>query len=128
MPLEELGKSYYRHLSDTREALSSAFSKISSEDKNAEIRKIVDEASALALDLGTQRCRWQLFLPGRKDIVSTKGFDPYEDLNKANTPMDYGEVQLAVKHGLRKTGDGRGGSFGTIANVRSAGVYVTARR
>jgi len=122
---EEIKKSYKSNVSRVSGALQEALSRVSSHDKRAAISDIVDKACSLALDIGIQRCRLQLFSPRPNDTVSRRYPDTYEDVNEDNdTGMTEGTVKLVVWPGLRKTGDGRGGCLERSIDLSPAGVYL----
>jgi hypothetical protein len=124
-PLAELRNSYETHKAKTRAAISEDFSRVFPEDKETEIWKIVDKSFSLALEFGIQRCRLQFFAPVPGEFISTQDAGTYVDLNKGNEEgLNQREVQLAIRPGVRRIGDGRGGSFATVANVIPAGVYL----
>lgn len=124
-PAGKLRDSYETHMAKTRAAISEAFSRVFSDYKETEIWKIVDKAFLLAFDFGIQRCRLQFFAPSPGELISTRDPKTHVDLNKGNEEgLSQGEVQLAIRPGVRRIGDGRGGSFATVTNISSAGVYL----
>jgi hypothetical protein len=116
-------------LREVRGAIAIALAKVSSEDKTNEIWKIVDKSCSLALDFGIQRFRIQLSAPRENKTISL-GSAPgtIVDLNKSNNSASGGVVLLVVKPGLRKLGDGRGGSWGTVTTLLPSEVYLEKPR
>jgi hypothetical protein len=93
-------------------SLSEALSQISFQDRQADIRTIVDKACSLALDFGMQQCRIHVFAARPNDTVSNLATESYKAANgEDNSDRTTGIIQFVVSPGLRKTGDGRGGSM-----------------
>src|SRR5947209_2832821 len=100
-------ENYERNVAKIFESLSAMFRHVSSQDKQSEIRHILDKACSVALDWGEQRCRLELFAPALKQKVSRRNTKTYEDLNGDNDPsLEEGFVQLVVSPGLRRTARG----------------------
>jgi len=123
---EMIRKNYERNLAKIVQSLSTLFSHVSSQDRQAEIRNIVDMACSLVLGCGEQRCRLELFAPGLQHKVSRQNIKTYKDMNGDNDPsLAEGIVQLVVSPGLRRIGDGRGSSLDQIFDLCPAAVYLT---
>src|SRR5438105_2280101 len=60
---EVIQKSYENNMFKISEKLAEALSRVSSQGMQADIRNILAAASSLALDLGIQRARIQIFSP-----------------------------------------------------------------
>ena len=88
-----------------------------------EIRDVVDKASQLAFAFGKQRCRLQVLAPQPGDSIDARDKNACFSLNHSSDRV-IPEVQLVVKPGLLKVGDGRGGSFGSSANLSPSAVYL----
>jgi hypothetical protein len=123
---EMIRKSYERNVAKIFQSLSVLFSRVSSQDRQAEIRNIVDKACSLALNCGDQRCRLELFAPSLKHKVSRQNLKTYKDMNADNDPsLAEGIVQLVVSPGFRRTGDGHGGSLDEVFDLCPVEVYLT---
>ncbi|KAF2461822.1 hypothetical protein BDY21DRAFT_1558 [Lineolata rhizophorae] len=97
---------------------------VSAEDADRQIRATVKNARSLALDFGVQRFRWEIFLPKQGDFISADDC-AFRDINGANSNRkDKGMVQIAVRPGLRRRGDGQGGLTSTVTDVEPALVYL----
>lgn len=118
-------KGYEDNVAMVSEDLAKSLSRVCSEDKTMEIRDIVDKACFLALDMGMQRSRLQLFAPRLGDKVSRHYPKTYTEVNPNNEPKaTSGTVRLVVRPGLRKTGDGRGGCLDQTTDLCPAGLYL----
>ena|SRR2546423_612804 len=123
---EMIRKSYERNTAKILQSLSEVVLRVSSQDRQADLRKILDQARYLALDCGEQRCRLEFFAPSVKQKISMQNTKTYKDMNGDNNPsLAEGIVQLVVSPGLRRTGDGRGGSLDEVSDLCPAAVYLT---
>ncbi|KAL5313593.1 hypothetical protein ACEPPN_018014 [Leptodophora sp. 'Broadleaf-Isolate-01'] len=118
-----LKSSYEANRQSVISSLSSLYSQVSPENKSREIRDVVDKACQLALAFGKQRCRLQVLAPQPGDPIDARDEDAYFSLNHSSDRV-IPEVQLVVKPGLLKVGDGRGGSFGSSVNMSPSAVYL----
>jgi hypothetical protein len=119
-------ENYERNVAKVFQSLSAVFRQVSSQDRQSEIRNIVNKACSMALDWGEQRCRVELFAPDLKHKVSRRNIKTYEDMNGDNDPsLEEGIVQLVVSPGFRRTGCGRGNSPDQVLDLCPAAVYLT---
>ena len=119
-------ENYETNVANVFQSLSALFRRVSSQDRQFEIRNIVDKACSAALDWGEQRCRLELFAPGLKHRVSRQSIKTYEDMNGDNgASLAEGIVQLVVSPGLRRTGRVRGDAFDEVLDLCPAAVYLT---
>lgn len=125
-PAEEMiRKSYERNVAKILQSLSEVLSRVSSQDRQTDLRNIVDKACLLALDCGEQRCRLEFFTPSLQHKVSRQNTSTYQDVNGDNEPsLAEGSVLLVVSPGLRRTGDVRGDSLDEVLNLCPAAVYL----
>jgi hypothetical protein len=108
----EIQKSRERNVLKVAGSLSEALSRISFQDRQTEIRTIVDQACSLALDFGMQQCRIHVFAARPNDTVSNMATESYKAANgEDNSDRTTRVIQFVVSPGLRKTGDGSGGSL-----------------
>ena len=77
-------------------------------DRHAEVGWIVDKAQALAMDLGGQRARLELFVPLEGEAVRSADGSMEICGGKTANGAAASVVQLAVVPALRKWGDIRG--------------------
>ncbi|OCK81695.1 hypothetical protein K432DRAFT_403556 [Lepidopterella palustris CBS 459.81] len=124
---KQIMRSYQDNSSTVKNVLSAGVAKVTSEDKDADISSIVDEACSLALDFGIERCRLQLTAPQPNELVSMFNPGAYEDHNDRNDPsLTEGIVELVISPGLRKMGDGRGGRLDQVIDLCPAAIYMRA--
>jgi hypothetical protein len=119
-------ENYETNVAKVFQSLSALFRRVSSQDRQFELRNIVDKACSVALDWGEQRCRLELIAPGLEHKVSRQNIKTYEDMNGDNDPsLAEGVVRLVVSPGLRRTVRGRGSSLGEVLDLCPAAVYLT---
>lgn len=104
-----------RRLSGKIEALS--------QEREEDIRRIVDQAGDMALVFGAQRCRLRLFRPQLKAIVPVKSC--HNGNNGLPQDSSHGVVQFVISPGLKRFGDGRGYTFKGEVEVYKATVYLS---
>jgi hypothetical protein len=124
-------KNYESNVAKIFRSLSTMVSQVSSQDRQADIRSIIDTACSLAFDFGEQRCRLELFAPGLNHKVSRQNVKTYRDMNGDNNPsLEEGIVQLVVSPGLRRTGGGYGSSptLDEVLDLYPAAVYLVEAR
>ena len=97
---------------------------ISSQDRSEAIRNIMEQASTLAFNLGTQRCRLEFFMPQINKKINRDPSTYMDENNQNDVELAGGVIKLIVAPGLRRTGDGRGYSYHEIANICPASVYL----
>jgi hypothetical protein len=119
-------ENYETNVAKVFQSLSALFGRVSSQDRQFELRNIVDKASSVALDWGEQRCRLELFAPSLECKVSRQNIKTYEDMNGDNDPsLTEGIVRLVISPGFRRTGRGRGSSLDEVLDLCPATVYLT---
>jgi hypothetical protein len=128
-------ESYNKNLAALRtkleQTLSSVGSRVTSDDR-AEIADIVEYAANLALDCISQKARLFTFAIKENDGIRTYSRNEIEDRNLKNQNDDdteniEGVVELYLSPGLRRLGDGRGGSLhGAPIVLSKAQVFMTA--
>jgi hypothetical protein len=118
-------RSYEDNVAMVSVGLAESLSRVCSQEKTKEIRDIVDKACCLAMDMGMQRSRLQLFAPRLSDKVSRHCTKTYTEVNCDNEPeTTSGTVRLVVRPGLRKMGDGRGDRLDQTTDLCPAGLYL----
>ena len=109
----------------TCDALSDVLSRVGRTDRGDDIQIIVDQACAMVQVFGTQRCRVQLVFVEPGKLVKVKGSSPIANEND-DLEEEEGEVNLVIAPGLRKWGDGQGGSLDQKRDVCPVRVYLRA--
>jgi len=110
------------------QTLCMTLSLVSSQNQQSELWRIVRSAVDLAVDMGEQRCRLQLFSPGINEAVLANS-ETYENVNLgSSTGSTKGTVKLVVSPGLKKTGDGEGKSFDKTLDLCPASLYLANKR
>lgn len=118
-------KSYEDNVAMVSVGVAESLSRVCSQEKAMEICDIVDKACCLAMDMGMQRSRLQLFAPQLSDKVSRHCTKTYIEVNCDNEPeTTSGTVRLVVRPGLRKMGDGQGDCLDQTTDLCPAGLYL----
>lgn len=120
-----LKQSHEMNLRNISEELAGVLREFS-QNRPDEIRNIVDHAHKLAIDIGIQRSRLQLFAPELGTAVK-RNTRTYDDINNSNVnDLRGGVVQLVSSPGLRRHGDSRGTNFNEEpVDLWPAAVYLT---
>lgn len=110
------------------EALRADFLRASTRDVGTTPEEITELASTLALEIGRERCRLQLFAPTKGEIVSNRRSQYVADENQGFEDEENGEVELIISPGLEKRGDGHGKFFAKPpVPLRPSKVFCSVR-
>jgi hypothetical protein len=120
-------KSYEANVKSVTDALTNALQTVGSKvtgDDRTEIQDIVAAAAALALECSSQKSRIQTFEMDTDNYVRSYSKVEVENYNKrmqededAETLEGY--VELYISPGLKRIGDGRGGSLNEPPKILS---------
>lgn len=109
-----------------KETLSDVLRRVSYDDKQDEVGRVVEKASELALIFGRARCRLELFdAPVNHIIRTAQSARPDEQFSDCKEPrLSEGVVLLFVSPGLRRIGDGRGANLDQRTILCPADVFL----
>lgn len=121
-------ESHDQNSSNVFQTLCMTLSLVSSQNQQSELWRIVKNAVDLAVHMGEQRCRLQLFSPNINEAVLANS-ETYENVNLGSSPGSTKRiVKLVVSPGLRKTGDGEGKSLDKTLDLCPASLYLANER